>query len=851
MSVLFINILKMSVTASYVALVVMITRLFLKKAPKIFSYVLWSAVLFRLVCPFSFGSAFSFFNVLESHNNFIPQNIGVLQQSNTAISVGGIDSAVYTYLPPITSTASEKPIEIIMNLAVILWLVILGGLLLYSLISYLKTKNRVKHATLVKNNVFETDRISTPFVLGFIHPKIYIPSHITPSELSFVLQHEQTHIKRFDYLIKPLAFLALSLHWFNPLMWLCFSLMTKDMEMSCDESVIKHTDMDIRGSYSKSLFSLSVKQSGFISPLAFGESNVKSRIKNILKYKKLSYWITKVVLIAVIVIAVFLVSNTVKHDVPKIYINTENGQSAETMIGTYGWDYGNQQVESDSQLPSEFEYTLQNTVKVQQGEQLSLSNQKLKRNKKSPFTLLDIRIWDIDKNEIEEKQDPGTIINGDLYINTPKESGEYIYSIHLEYVRGNVYYGFKVVVLKDVVLKDAPLKDAPLKDTPLKDAPFKGLELYVWKNKEVTGKSDTYYTLLLGTNRNKEESEIYDLNLAVDSIDKLNDMLDGYSTEAELFIYQINEADFTKVEMQTIIDNIKFPKVNGTKSIGLWGATTAIEDVISIEIASKVTKNLKEIMSSPKTSSNPTDYITNHQREYETILKDGEEALNYLLSQFESGDNDNLRGQIMMRLCKDLLGERNNVSDESFSPQEWFKALSIREEIKLADFVYSGNDPIEKIVYDAAMTRYSLEYDGFTVIAPTIHGSYEKENKLKIFATIYSNQFKLYDKTLSDVGGSVTVVEITCTKNEDGSYTLVDYTESLDGSYWNSSIEEFCTMPNSKKEIKGLAKKIVDDYASNQGRSELLLKNLKEHLKANNQHGITLKQLNGELIPLN
>jgi len=261
---------------------------------------------------------------------------------------------------------------------------------------------------------------------------------------------------------------------------------------------------------------------------------------------------------------------------------------------------------------------------------------------------------------------------------------------------------------------------------------------------------------------------------------------------------------------------------------------------------------LEIIMSSPKSSSNPYDYIKAHQNEYESILKMGDTALDYLKAQFESGVNNDLKGHIMMALYKDFLGDRNNVTDKSLSPQDWFARLSPYEEVKLPDFQARISDPIEQLVYDAAVRQYSRPADGFTVVAPTIFGSFEEENRLKVFATVFSSRFKLYNKTLSEQGGSIVPAAVTFVRGTDGKYTLQEYTESMDGSYFGKSIEAFCTMPVSGKTIKGLHAKIMNDYGNHKDRRALLIKNLKEHLKAHNQKDIILKTkgLNNEPVPL-
>ncbi len=314
MSGVFLKILSMSLTASYVAIAVIIVRFFLKKSPKIFSYVIWSVVLFRLLCPITFESQLS---LIPLNMESIPQNIVFTENSSidTGVSVIGdtLNNTVNTSLPAVNSAAIINPIDVIIQIGSIIWVAGIILLLIYGLASYIKLKNKLTIATLIDDNIFETDQIRTPFVMGIIKPKIFIPVNIPDEEFNYILKHEQTHIKRYDYIIKLLSFLALTIHWFNPLMWLSYFLMSKDMEMSCDETVIKSTGEDIRTKYSNSLLSLSVKQSGLLVPLAFGESNVKSRIKNILNYKKTSFWIFATVIAIVAGIVVALGTNPINE----------------------------------------------------------------------------------------------------------------------------------------------------------------------------------------------------------------------------------------------------------------------------------------------------------------------------------------------------------------------------------------------------------------------------------------------------------------------------------------------------------------------------------------------------------
>ena len=305
----FIAVLNMSITASYVAIGIMLIRLlFLRKAPKVFSYVLWSAVLIRLVCPVSFSSVFSLLGPVSSRAlqdtgalEYVPHDIGFMQVP----AINGISSS----LPHATEAASVNPMQIVMAVLSVVWLAGIIVLLLYSAISYLNMRDRVRTATLVRDNVFETDRMRTAFLFGLIRPGIYVPVGVRESDLPYVLAHERMHIQRRDYLIKPVAFLVLIVHWFNPLMWASFALMSRDMEMSCDEGVLANMDSDATSSYSTSLLSLAMRRSGLTtgSPLAFSESNVKARIRNVLTYKKPTFW---AIILAVVITVSLIVAFT-------------------------------------------------------------------------------------------------------------------------------------------------------------------------------------------------------------------------------------------------------------------------------------------------------------------------------------------------------------------------------------------------------------------------------------------------------------------------------------------------------------------------------------------------------------
>ena len=238
MSKLFISMLNMSLMASYIILFVMLIRIPLKKAPKAISYALWSVVAFRLIIPFSLESIFSLIP-RNMNANPIPQDI-IYQQSpqiNSGIKI--VDSFINQSLSAPIIGASTNPLQIYAEIGAYIWILGMIILFIYSVTSILLLKKQLKSAELIENNIFKAGNLKTPFVLGLIRPKIYLPEGINYEERSYILLHEQTHIHRKDHIIKIFAFLILSIHWFNPLVWIAFILMSRDMELSCDERVLK------------------------------------------------------------------------------------------------------------------------------------------------------------------------------------------------------------------------------------------------------------------------------------------------------------------------------------------------------------------------------------------------------------------------------------------------------------------------------------------------------------------------------------------------------------------------------------------------------------------------------------
>lgn len=282
---LFLWVLERTIPVTLVILAVLAARLLLKKAPKILSYLLWGVVLFRMLCPFSLQSPVGLLPDLEPAAATV---LTPMQTGETAPLEGELTPHTADPLVP-TEADTAQPKQ---NPLVPVWVCGAAALLLYSGVCYFKLRRRLVGSVREKGNVYLCDTIATPFVLGFFYPRIYLPTTLSASEREYILCHEQHHIRRGDHIFKVLAFLALCLYWFNPLCWVAFCLAGKDMEMSCDEAVLKKLGGSVRADYAASLLKLATGRrilGG--TPLAFGEGSTKSRIKNLAGWKRPVLWV--------------------------------------------------------------------------------------------------------------------------------------------------------------------------------------------------------------------------------------------------------------------------------------------------------------------------------------------------------------------------------------------------------------------------------------------------------------------------------------------------------------------------------------------------------------------------------
>ena len=299
----------MSISASWLVLAVLVFRFVFRKAPKWIHVLLWGVVAVRLLCPFSIESALSLIPSAET----ISPEIMMAQEPTIHTGVPAINSVIN---PIITETfapepvASANPLQIWIPVVAMIWGIGVALLLAYTAISYWLLHRKVRTAVLLRDNIFQSEVVSSPFVLGIIKPKIYLPFQMDGQNLEHVVSHEQAHIRRRDHLWKPLGFLLLTIHWFNPLMWLAYVLLCRDIELACDEKVVKELGKDQRADYSQALLACSVSRRMIAAcPLAFGEVGVKERVKSVLNYKKPAFWVVVISVVVCMAVAVCFLTN--------------------------------------------------------------------------------------------------------------------------------------------------------------------------------------------------------------------------------------------------------------------------------------------------------------------------------------------------------------------------------------------------------------------------------------------------------------------------------------------------------------------------------------------------------------
>lgn len=739
----FINI---TITTSITAFIILIVKAVLKnKISPNWQFVIWNILAIRLLVPVFPESKMSIFNSVPQIENIeISQKavVSIPTESNSFVT-GNI-------------VLGEKNKEFIFSEALAnnvfyVWAIGAIMMLLFMTIIYYSFHKKTKKLQTLKDPeiLFILDKCrksaginknvivklggETPMLKGVVKPEIILPEGYTIDELYSVFTHELLHFKHKDVLWNIIGTVLLCAYWYNPVMWYCFFVFRRDIEILCDYRVLEINKN--KKEYSHVLLKTALRKNKFIlgtTSLQNGEKDVTKRIKYIAYFKK-----PKVIWsIAIVVIVALITATCLTNPVAKSYTKI-NKSNVEKL-----YEYKTQYVGAAYKVGNLTDYL--NYSQYKKGFSLQTESE--------PYGIT-----------INYNIKPGILSqNGVIKVNNSMlENAAIIFCLvnNVDTVtfnfdeEGKVYsFQFKRELFKNVFSRDIREYSSSLK------------------------------------------------------------------TFKEQFIPMLEKQDWSK---------IKVP--------------------IDFSIGDKVEKNLNIIMSSPKSSSNPSDYIKAHEKEYENILKMGDEALQYMLSLFQQGKAKGLKSHIMMELCIDLLGDRNNVKQGSYnSPEEWYAKLSPYTAYKLPPFKYEAKNNIEQLVYNAAIEKYSgyRKDDGVTIVAPHIFGYYEKGNELRIFTTVYYSSFKLYDKILSQDSAGIVPAAIIYVKNNDGSYSFKKYIEAMDGDYFRKSIEEFC------KPRDDIAKAIMKHYSNYDDLFKLMKENTTEYLKSNGLKGINLKQSNGEVIPL-
>ncbi|MDE6529319.1 MAG: M56 family metallopeptidase, partial [Lachnospiraceae bacterium] len=332
---LFLKIIDMSYAGGWLMAAVILTRLLLRKAPRWMICLLWGLVAVRLICPFSMESTFSLIpekNPLSEVMVQEPMSMTDEWQQNVAVPA-------YTYTG-IENTEVEREVKpagsdiSVMDVLAFVWAAGVVLMLVYGVVSYYRIKKRTDISMNVRDNIYQCDAVDTPFILGMLHPRIFVPSLMDDYRMEYVVAHEKAHIRRYDHLWKPLGFVILCVYWFHPLCWISYILLCRDIELACDEYVVSTMTLEDKKLYAEALLSCSInKKLLTVCPLAFGEVGVKERIKSILHYKKPAFWILVISAAVCIIVALcFLTSPGGKKEELPVGL-PEEGDSDENLTG--------------------------------------------------------------------------------------------------------------------------------------------------------------------------------------------------------------------------------------------------------------------------------------------------------------------------------------------------------------------------------------------------------------------------------------------------------------------------------------------------------------------------------------
>ncbi len=705
MEKILLSVLNMSLTASYLIVFIMFLRLPLKRAPKVISYLLWGFVAFRLICPFAFESTFSFMpaNITSVSHDFV-------SQQNLQINNGSIGNPAVTRIFFSSSVdASVNSVPLYIQIGSYIWILGIIAMVIYSIVSFLTIKRHLQSAEYIECNIYETTNLRTPFVLGVFRPRIYIPAGLMKEEKRYIICHEETHIHRFDHIIKPFAFLVLSIHWFNPLVWIAFVLMSNDMELSCDEKVIKVMGEDIKKAYSASLLSFALgKRILNGSPLAFGEGHIKARIKNILDYKTPALWVIVVTIVCFVVLGIGLLSDP-KQEVSVLdeqiipeelqFVRTDSitptgSQKNEIGGGTQGLS------STEDSTSHEIIHFLNEEIRVivsLSGDDAQLAEDVIMNYmiKSAAWPGIDLQTLD-ECYLLRVTYSDGTITDYYAYLLNGNAVMQMGMNGRYSRIDNDLYENLVKLVQNSTETDESLVR--PINIT--ENAERSNLDVYItnavytantmhYNNGDLASEAHTVLKIVENDNMvtvyvmvlylefkysDNGFSESGGSHMPVAITFEKNDF--GGYTLREYWMPQ-DGSQYTSSIKQKFPSDIYNDALDTQKYI-ITHIQSCYERAIEYykcDVVEEIGGLIETIASSPAHMSNPQAYIQEHKTEYRKLIYYGNHTLRYCFALFEQGGQTGLEGQIMASACRDILGKAEDIVPLANTGQDWYEAF--------------------------------------------------------------------------------------------------------------------------------------------------------------------------------
>ena len=691
MGELFLKTLNMSIAASWLILAVVLLRFALKKAPKWIAVLLWGVVAVRLVVPFSFESALS---LIPSAETFNAHNI---QYETPAISSGipAVNNAVNPVQGETFATnpaASVNPLYVWTFIVSVIWLIGIAAMLLYAVISYVRVRQSVGESVPYEGDIFLCDHVKSPFILGLVRPKIYLPSNMDATAMEPVIAHEKAHLERCDHWWKPVGFLILTVHWFNPLCWIAYVLLCRDIELACDEKVIRQMDLNGKKQYSTALLEFSTgRRLVTICPLAFGEVGVKERVKNVLNYKKPAFWLIVVAIIACGVVTVCFATNP-KQELPQEQrIDELRSKYPEYFdlitskgLEVYVWQLAKDSYSFGLMPGTNREKTLEELMSLKGASAaemaLILSTYEIEDENifvipwGNPISSYMVGTGDMETPEYINNirtmlgldgvsmgsaggEDTPTPAGPDAADTTISEEQAAIRQAILEHNKSSYPLEYDVACCSFITLET-------LSATPLAGSSTHKITYYGWALYEQYRATDNGLETTGGSHIPVVLS--FDLDERGYTLTEYWEPRDG-----SYFAQDIREK-FPAHIVEDALHGQKFVLQQTQECYAQAIAATGLD-------ANQVIGSLIEtICSSPALSSNPGDYIAEHSIEYRELTYYGRYTLKYCFARFEEGNETGLDGHIMMQACEDIAaswGEALLTDYVVITGQVWYDAF--------------------------------------------------------------------------------------------------------------------------------------------------------------------------------